>query len=154
MHLRFFVLSLFLIGLIVMPSVSRALTNDEIIERINAMLAQVKILQGQLQSIEGGGLGPVQKVSMVPNTTTAARNCLTATQTLQYGAQGAAVRELQAFLAQDPSVYPDAIMSGYYGTLTQSAVQRWQAKYGIVADGTPATTGFGVVGPRTLSAMR
>ncbi len=155
MHARFLVLSFFLVGLIFMPSVSRALTNDEILARINALLSQVQTLQGQLQRIEGGSVGPVQTtVGTVPTSTVARGTCFSGTQVLRYGDEGSAVTQLQTFLASDPSVYPDAIISGYYGSLTQAAVQRWQAKYGVVAQGTPATTGFGVVGPRTLSAMR
>ena len=53
----------------------------------------------------------------------------------------------------DPALYPEATLSGYYGALTQAAVQRWQLKYNIVGSGTPASTGYGVVGPRTAAAI-
>jgi hypothetical protein len=56
-------------------------------------------------------------------------------------------------LAQDPSVYPEGTVSGYFGALTEKAVQRWQAKYNVVSSGSPATTGYGVVGPRTAAAI-
>ena len=37
--------------------------------------------------------------------------------------------------------------------LTEVAVKRWQVKFSIVTSGTPASTGFGVVGPGTTAAM-
>jgi plastocyanin len=50
-------------------------------------------------------------------------------------------------------VYPEGKVTGYYGALTQAAVGRWQAKNGIVSSGSPSTTGFGNVGPKTAAAM-
>jgi peptidoglycan hydrolase-like protein with peptidoglycan-binding domain len=43
--------------------------------------------------------------------------------------------------------------TGYFGPLTQEAVQKWQAAHGIVSSGTPDTTGYGAVGPSTRSAF-
>ena len=72
---------------------------------------------------------------------------------LKRGSSGDAVTRLQKFLAKDPSVYPEATVSGTYGPLTETAVKRWQVKFNIVTSGTPASTGFGVVGSRTITAM-
>jgi len=63
------------------------------------------------------------------------------------------VKKLQELLASDPSVYPEGIVTGYFGPLTEKAVQRFQKKYGIVSSGTPDTTGYGLVGPRTLAKL-
>jgi hypothetical protein len=41
----------------------------------------------------------------------------------------------------------------YFGPRTQSAVQRLQAKYGIVSSGSPFTTGYGAVGPKTRALL-
>jgi len=41
----------------------------------------------------------------------------------------------------------------FYGSLTINAVQRFQKKYGIVSSGTPETTGYGLVGPNTRTAL-
>ena len=69
------------------------------------------------------------------------------------GVTSSGVRDIQQKLAKDRSLYPEGIVSGYYGSLTEKAVQRFQLKYGIVSYGTPATTGYGQVGPRTQAKI-
>jgi peptidoglycan hydrolase-like protein with peptidoglycan-binding domain len=71
------------------------------------------------------------------------------TRNLYLGLQGDDVRKLQEFLAKDKEVYPEGIISGYYGYLTQRAVQRFQCKYNIICYGNPYDFGYGVVGPKT-----
>jgi peptidoglycan hydrolase-like protein with peptidoglycan-binding domain len=66
---------------------------------------------------------------------------------------GGQVSELQKFLAKDQEVYPEGLVTGYYGRLTEKAVQRWQAKYGVISSGGPAVTGYGVVGPKTRAKI-
>jgi len=79
------------------------------------------------------------------------------THTLSRGATDATtdgeVSLLQIFLANDPDIYPEGLVTGYFGPLTERAVQRWQARMNIVSSGTPATTGYGVVGPRTRAVL-
>jgi len=72
---------------------------------------------------------------------------------LDFGARGGDVTSLQQFLAADVSVYPEGLVTGYFGSLTRAAVQRYQCKQGIVCGGSAATTGYGRVGPRTLAAI-
>lgn len=59
------------------------------------------------------------------------------------------VTRLQKWLSVMPDVYPEKLVTGYFGPATERAVQRYQKKYGIVAFGAPETTGYGVVGPKT-----
>lgn len=68
------------------------------------------------------------------------------------GSTGVNVTNIQSYLATT-SFYPEKLVTGYYGSLTQAAVQRFQAYYGIVSSGSPATTGYGRVGPSTLAKM-
>lgn len=65
---------------------------------------------------------------------------------LHRGAKGDSVKLLQALLAADSTIYPEGIVSGYYGALTAFAVQRYQRKHGLEA--------VGNVGPRTLAKIR
>lgn len=69
------------------------------------------------------------------------------------GSRGTHVTNIQVFLASNPSFYPQGLITGYFGSLTQAAVQRFQAFYGIVSSGTPGTTGYGRVGPVTMAKM-
>ncbi|MBI2056553.1 MAG: peptidoglycan-binding protein, partial [Candidatus Sungbacteria bacterium] len=50
---------------------------------------------------------------------------------LAYGMENNDVSRLQALLADDKSIYPEGIVSGYFGPATQRAVKRFQAKYGL-----------------------
>ena len=62
-------------------------------------------------------------------------------------------KKLKPFLSQYADIYPERLTTGYYGALTTKAIQRFQVKYNIVKEGTPATTGYGRVGPKTLKKM-
>lgn len=74
-------------------------------------------------------------------------------QQLSFGSTGQEVMELQTYLATDISLYPSRLVTGYFGLLTQAGVQRFQAAQGIVSSGTPATTGYGRVGPITMARL-
>jgi hypothetical protein len=73
----------------------------------------------------------------------------TFTQFMQKGSSGSEIIELQQALKKDHLIYPEGIVSGYFGFLTEKAIQRFQAKYGVINYGTPASTGYGLVGKRT-----
>lgn len=64
---------------------------------------------------------------------------------LELGMSGADVSALQTFLAQDATIYPQGLVTGYFGSLTKSAVSNFQARNGI------ATAGR--VGPATLPIL-
>ncbi len=134
------------VSVLVLPLFASAQASSDIAAQAEALLAQILQLQQQLGLNSGAPSGPVAG-------TTSGGACYSGTQ-LKPGSRGAAVTELQNYLAADPSVYPEGTVSGYYGTLTQAAVGRWQAKNGIVSSGTPSTNGFGSVGPRTAAAMK
>lgn len=68
---------------------------------------------------------------------------------LGQGSSGPEVVRLQEVLKSIPDVYPNGIVTGYFGTQTRRAVQRFQMKYGIISEGDERTTGFGLVGRRS-----
>ncbi|MBI3020193.1 MAG: exo-alpha-sialidase [Parcubacteria group bacterium] len=74
-------------------------------------------------------------------------------RTLRKGNSGAEVKKLQEILAVMPDVYPEKLVTGYFGVLTRQAVQRFQAKNGIVSSGDEKTTGYGLVGPKTRKKL-
>lgn len=67
------------------------------------------------------------------------------TRQLQEGMSGADVSALQSFLAADPTIYPQGLVTGYFGPLTFAAVSNFQARSGISA--------VGRVGPITLASI-
>lgn len=62
---------------------------------------------------------------------------------LKMGDTGASVSALQRFLASDPKIYPEGLVTGYYGPLTARAVSQFQIGYGLPP--------VGNVGPFTLA---
>jgi ABC-type transport system substrate-binding protein len=51
------------------------------------------------------------------------------TKNLSLGSRGKEVKFLQKCLAKDPEVYPEGIISGYFGKKTEKAVIKFQEKY-------------------------
>ena len=68
---------------------------------------------------------------------------------LKVGAENSDVKQLQGILVRE-GVYPEGIVSGYFGSLTQKAVQSFQEKYGIAKSG---EVGYGEVGPNTRAKL-
>lgn len=69
----------------------------------------------------------------------------TLTRQLEQGMTGADVSALQTYLAQDNTIYPQGLVTGYFGTLTTSAVSNFQSRNGIAT--------VGRVGPVTLALL-
>jgi|GEM_PF-731795 len=75
------------------------------------------------------------------------------TSQMDLGDRNAEVTELQTYLAANASIYPEGLITGYFGQLTKAAVERFQTAQGIVSSGTPASTGYGRVGPTTMARI-
>jgi hypothetical protein len=135
-------------ALIMMPVFASADTNSDLAAQAQALLNQVAALQAQLS-----GQGSVTTTSTGSPVVTSSAACPLIGRVLKLGSSGDDVSRLQSFLASNPSIYPEAQITGYYGALTEAAVKRWQVKYNIVGVGTAETTGYGVTGPRTAAAI-
>ena len=98
---------------------------------LQSLLAQVQTLQTQLQAAR-------QTQSEIIGT-------LKLISQLREGATGESVKLLQTILTADSDIYPEGIISGYFGKLTASAVRRFQKKHGLEQ--------VGFVGPRTLKKL-
>ncbi len=64
---------------------------------------------------------------------------------LDPGMSGSQVSALQTFLAKDSRIYPEGLVTGFYGPLTTAAVKRYQTTFGI--------SPVGRVGPATLASI-
>jgi N-acetylmuramoyl-L-alanine amidase/peptidoglycan hydrolase-like protein with peptidoglycan-binding domain len=97
---------------------------------------------------------PVATATSTP-TTTVSVACVLPVGTIAPGQQdkavGGDVSKLQALLSQDPTLYPQKLVTGYYGTATQAAVQTFQSTQGVLQKG---DVGYGFVGPKTKEALK
>jgi len=82
------------------------------------------------------------------------------TERMNKGVSSPDVKRLQKLLNTDQDT--QVALSGdgaplnetnYFGSLTEKAVQKFQTKYGIVSSGTPSSTGYGLVGPKTIEKL-
>ena len=56
-------------------------------------------------------------------------------EVLQRGKQDLEVEHLQQVLAADSNLYPEALITGYFGILTEQALKRFQAKHNLPQTG-------------------
>jgi peptidoglycan hydrolase-like protein with peptidoglycan-binding domain len=64
---------------------------------------------------------------------------------LDFGSRGYDVTNLQTFFADNSSIYPEGLITGYFGGLTKASVLKFQAQYGLDQAGR--------VGPVTLAKI-
>ncbi len=133
----------FTIALFLFPLALGAQTLSDLEIKIAALFAEIQTLQTELQTLK----------QAEPTQTPSASVSSSFTTTLGKGSEGSDVTKLQTYLAKDPSLYPEGTISGYFGSLTEAAVKRFQQKHNIVSSGTPLTTGYGTVGPKTRATL-
>jgi peptidoglycan hydrolase-like protein with peptidoglycan-binding domain len=123
-------------------------SESSLLNQIQQLLQLVNELQQQLEAQRGG--------SEATSASTAAYSCIELTRSMYLGSNDAStagqVGKLQRFL-QNTGHYTYGEVTGYFGPATQQAVQRWQSANGVVSNGTPDTTGFGLVGSKTRAEM-
>ncbi|MCR4284039.1 MAG: peptidoglycan-binding protein [Parcubacteria group bacterium] len=98
---------------------------------ITSLMEQVKTLQEQIKSLN-------TEVRIIKTE-------LQLTRSLYKGISGDDVAKLQEFLKSDSDVYPEGIVSGYFGFLTEKAIKKFQKKHGI--------EDIGIVGPKTIRKL-
>lgn len=123
----------FVFTLVVVPTLAHAATIAELQVQLRALQAQLATLQ-------------------VQQRTTVTTSCPNLIRNLSRGSRGADVTQLQQLLIAQNLLTPDSA-TGFFGALTEAAVKQWQSKNGIASSGTPATTGYGTLGPRTRAAI-
>ena len=67
------------------------------------------------------------------------------TYDLAKGMQNGQVTKLQQILAVYPEIYPEGLITGYFGPATERAVQKFQKKHGLEQ--------VGYVGPKTRTLL-
>ncbi len=137
-----YVVASFIISALLVPVLASAATADEIQAQIQSLLSQVTALQLQLTTL-------TSNTSIATSTNVSCPNLYRA---LSRGSRGSDVISLQQFFIAQGLLSNDSA-TGFFGTLTEGAVQKWQAQNSIVANGDAASTGYGVIGPLTRAAI-
>ena len=106
--------------------------NDEVLKELKGSEGQTVTLWGQLQyqNIEGGFWGFVAKKVIGGSTT-----CQLPPEGTKIGYSGESVKVIQEVLKTDKSIYPEGLVTGYYGSLTAKAVSKFQTQAGLPSTG-------------------
>ena len=126
----------FLFGGILFVSAEEENNNTAGEPTVQQLLAQIQALTAQIQTLQQ------QVQHLMVQQQTLEEEVLALTRQLQEGMRGEDVKALQQMLATDPEIYPEGLITGYFGPMTKRAVQRFQKKAGIDQAGR--------VGPQTL----
>ena len=138
-----YLIASFVISALFVPVLANAATVDEIRAQIQALRNQIAALQTQLNNLTS---------ETQTTISTPPKSCPNLYRALSRGSRGSDVTSLQQFFITQGLLDGDSA-TGFFGPLTEAAVQRWQAANGIVSSGTPESTGYGRVGPATRQAM-
>lgn len=149
---RKFVLLFASVVLVAMPFVASADTVSDIRAKIQEHVKAIQELQIQLKQAGGSdeGLGTAPAKEMMGNPGTP-RVCQVLARNLAKNASGEDVAALQEFLKTKGHF--EGEVSTFFGAKTEAAVQAWQSSEGLISSGTPATNGFGAVGPKSREAL-
>jgi peptidoglycan hydrolase-like protein with peptidoglycan-binding domain len=134
--------------LFILPFPVAAQSSADIQAQIEQLTQIISILQARIVA-QGG------QASVAPTQTTSTL-CIDIPVDLKpnyfdIGGPGP-ISRLQEFLKASGDYSRE--ITGYYGPVTTAAVQKWQARHGLVSSGSPESNGYGAVGPRTRAAMR
>lgn len=152
MNLKKLFAGLALAALVATPFAASALSVDELQAQIRELLSKVAQLQLQLKAATGGNATSSINVGSDIRVTAVPRVCnLFLDQNLGIGARGEVVTGLQEFLRAEGVL--SANPTGYFGSLTQEALKKWQASQGVVSSGDSRTTGWGLLGPTTRARI-
>ena len=142
-NMKKYLVGSFIISALLVPVLASAATAEEIQAQIQSLLTQITALQQQLSGLTSN---TSTTISITSNS------CPNLYRALLRGSRGSDVISLQQFLIAQGLLSSDSA-TGFFGSMTESAVQRWQAQNSIVAYGDANTTGYGVIGARTRAAI-
>ena len=103
----------------VLPMFAGAATVDELIA---ALQAQIATLKAQLDTLHNAQSAVSQSTKSVSGTLKLIRQ-------LDEGITSEQVKLLQTILAADSTIYPEGLVTGFYGRLTGFSVKRYQKKF-------------------------
>ena len=107
-------------------------------KQIENLKIQIEALIVKIESLKQARLEARETTKEIKGTLKLIRH-------LRYGMSGEDVKLLQEVLATDTDVYPEGLVTGYFGLLTRNAVKRFQKIAGIEQ--------VGLVGPKTSARI-
>jgi len=121
-----------------MPSIglAQSATSTTQINAISVLLQQIQALQKQIDAL-------VASQRTLQTQVTTQFNAFIIS--LSLGSRGEAVEALQALLAANPDIYPEGLITGYFGKATERALKRLQKEHGLEQ--------VGIVGPKTRQLL-
>ncbi len=140
---------LFTAAALLVPAVSLALTTDELTAQITTILAQLS----QLQQKMAAASTTVAMSAATSSDMTLPSSCPILARALSRGSTGDDVLMLQKYLIGQ-GLLAEGSASGYYGALTEAAVQKWQSSHSLISKGSALLTGWGIIGAQTRAAIR
>lgn len=132
---------LVLTGLVILLAQSALAQETDVSALIQSLQQQIKALEDELARLQQQLRLPGETITTTPVRVVG----VGFTETLRRGSRGEAVSRLQQFLKDRTNSYPEGIVSGYFGVLTETAVKRFQQQYGIET--------VGIVGPKTREKL-
>lgn len=105
-------------------SAQNTATPQSVSSLIQLLQQQIANLKAQIQALQDAQLRARGAIQDVQGT-------LKLIVGLREGVTGDDVKTLQAILSADPAIYPEGLITGYFGRLTAQAVKRFQKKHGI-----------------------
>lgn len=85
-------------------------------------------------------------VTTKPTTTSSLQTTVISAVVLKKGMSGSEVSKLQTILAKDSAIYPEGLVTGYFGPATEKAVKLFQKKNSLEQ--------VGYVGPQTRAFLK
>lgn len=154
--MKYSILPLLAVLILSTPRLTQAETTEEALisslqKKVQELLSQVTVLQSRIEALEK------ESVIISPSTGAGASiptpsSSLPLPQTsrvLTRGMKGDDVKTIQEFLAKDREIYPEGLITGFFGVLTEKAIQKFQLKYNI-----PTTTlNYGVFDVTTKNSF-
>ncbi|MDP2909985.1 MAG: peptidoglycan-binding protein [bacterium] len=115
---------------------------NNLLARISELQSQIALLQSQIAAISNSKTNPDSMACNISGS-------------FYFGQKSEGVRCLQEFLkSQGPDIYPEGLITGYFGKMTKSAVIRFQEKYAAeVLTPLGLIAGTGYVGSSTKAKI-
>lgn len=141
------IISLIILGLFssTVLAENSATSTSSLTELINNLKVQISTLETQIENLQKARAELEAKKEEVKETKGDIQDTVQLIKKLRKGMSGDDIKLLQEMLATDPEIYPEGLITGYFGALTEKAVRKFQLKACLEQ--------VGEVGPKTLAKI-